>query len=39
MVQIDADDKDNKYAQKQHQNIVSVANEIYLCIQEQLAVT
>ena len=37
MVQIGAVDKDSKYAKKQHQNLVSVANEIYLCIQEQLA--
>ena len=36
MVQIDAVDKDSKYANKRHQNLVSVANEIYFGIQEQL---
>ena len=36
MVQIDAVDKDSKYAKKRHQNLVSVANEIYFGIQEQL---
>ena len=37
MVQIGAVDKDSKYAKKQHQNLVSVANENYFGIQEQLA--
>lgn len=37
MVQIGAVDKDSKYAKKRHQNLVSVANENYFGIQEQLA--
>jgi hypothetical protein len=37
MVQIGAVDKDSKYAMKRHQNLVSVANENYFGIQEQLA--